>query len=69
MFHADIAKVDQDVAYVAMVVHVYYKLMFPTFYLFLPDVCYKCVYLDIVYVSHICCKCFIWMLCMFYNGF
>jgi hypothetical protein len=29
------------------------------------DVCCKCVYLDVVYVSHICCKCFIWMLCMF----
>jgi hypothetical protein len=29
-------------------------------------------YLDVVYVSHICCKCFIWMLCMFamvFNGF
>jgi hypothetical protein len=24
---------------------------------------------DIAYVSHICCKCFIWMLCMFCNGY
>jgi hypothetical protein len=29
------------------------------------DICCKCVYLDIAYVSHICCKCFIWMLRMF----
>jgi hypothetical protein len=29
------------------------------------DVCCKCVYLDVVYVSHICCKCFIWILRMF----
>ena len=29
---------------------------------FFPDVCCKCVYLDIAYVSHICCSCFIWML-------
>jgi len=33
------------------------------------DVCCKCVYLDVAYVSYICCKCFIWMLRMFYNGF
>jgi hypothetical protein len=26
-------------------------------------------YLDVAYVSHICCKCFIWILCMFCNGF
>ena len=29
------------------------------------DVRGKCVYLDVAYVSHICCKCFVWMLCMF----
>jgi hypothetical protein len=33
------------------------------------DVCCKCVYLYIAYVSHTCCKCFIWMLRIFYNGF
>jgi hypothetical protein len=33
------------------------------------DVCCKCVYLDVAYVSHICCKCFIWILHIFYNGF
>ena len=29
------------------------------------NVCCKCIYLDVVYVSHICYKCFIWMLRMF----
>ena len=29
------------------------------------DLCCKCVYLDVAYVSHICCNCFIWMLYMF----
>jgi hypothetical protein len=29
------------------------------------DVCCKCVYLDVVCISHRCCKCFIWMLRMF----
>jgi hypothetical protein len=33
------------------------------------DACWKYVYLDVIYVSHICCKCFIWMLHMFCNGF
>jgi hypothetical protein len=33
------------------------------------DVCCKCVCLDVAYVSHICFKCFIWMLRMCYNGF
>ena len=33
------------------------------------DICSKCVYLDVAYVSHICCKCFIWMLHIFCNGF
>ena len=33
------------------------------------NVCYKSVYLDVVYVSHKRCKCFMWMLHMFFNGF
>jgi hypothetical protein len=33
------------------------------FHLFF-DVCCNCVYLNVAYVSHICCKCFIWMLCV-----
>ena len=34
-----------------------------------PDACCKCVYLDVAYVSHIFCNCFIWMLRMCCNGF
>jgi hypothetical protein len=34
VFRMDIAKVDRDVAYVAMVVHVCCKHQFPMFYLF-----------------------------------
>jgi hypothetical protein len=44
VFCMDVAKVDRDVAYVAMVVHVCCKRLFPMFYLFI-DVCCKCVYL------------------------
>jgi hypothetical protein len=33
-FHMDVAKVDRDVAYVAMVVHICCKLLFPIFHLF-----------------------------------
>ena len=50
-FHADIAKVDQDVAYVAMVVHVCCKRLFPIFHL-----CFR------TYVTSV----FIWMLHIFH---
>ena len=56
VFYADITKVDQNVA---MVVYVCCKLLFPVFHLFFPNVRCKCVYLDVIYVSHIYCKCFI----------
>ena len=55
VFHMDIAKVDWDVAYDALVVHVCCKRLFPMFHLF-SDVCCKCVYLYVTYVSPICCK-------------
>jgi hypothetical protein len=42
----DVTKVDRDVAYVAMVIYICCKLLFPMFYLFL-DVCCKRVYLDV----------------------
>jgi hypothetical protein len=35
LFHADVAKVDQDVAHVAIVVHVCCKCLFSVFQLFL----------------------------------
>jgi hypothetical protein len=56
VFHADIAKVDRDAAYVTIIVHVCCKCLFPMFHLFFSDVCCKCIYLDVAYVSHICCK-------------
>jgi hypothetical protein len=33
VFHMDVVKVDRDVAYVAMVVHIYFKLLFLMFHL------------------------------------
>jgi hypothetical protein len=51
VFQIDIVKVDRDIAYVAMVVHVCYKGLFQ---------CFICV-------SDVCCKCFIWMLRMFHT--
>jgi hypothetical protein len=59
VFHMDVAKVDQDVIYVAMVAYICCKLLFPMYHLFFPDICCKYIYLYVVYVSHLCCKCFI----------
>jgi hypothetical protein len=53
VFNADAVKVDRDVTYVTIIVHVCCKCLFPMFHLFFSDVCYKCVYLNITYVSHI----------------
>jgi hypothetical protein len=44
----DVAKLDRNVAYVVMVVHISCKFLFSMF-LFL-DVCCKCVYLDVAYI-------------------
>jgi hypothetical protein len=41
VFYMDIAKVDKDVAYVAMAIYVCFKCMFQMFHLF-SDVCCKC---------------------------
>jgi len=68
VFHVDAAKVDQDVVYVAMSIHMLQPSVRNFSSIFL-NVCCKCVYLNIAYVSHICYKCFIWMLCMFYMVF
>jgi hypothetical protein len=69
VFQMDVAKVDRDVAYVAMVIHVCCKGLLLMFHLCFPDVCCKCVYPYVAYVSHICCICFIEMLCMFAMSF
>jgi hypothetical protein len=50
MFHTDVAKVDRDVAHIAMVVHVCCKHLFSIFHLFFPT-----------YVASV----FIWMLHIF----
>jgi hypothetical protein len=60
----DVAKVDQDVSYVAVVVHVCYKRMFLMFHLCFQTYIIS-VYMDVHMFSDICCKCFIWMLHMF----
>ena len=81
LFHMDIAKVDQDVAHVAMAIHAYCKSLFKNisfvfrrmlqvFYLHVVkvdlDVSYPCMLqVYISSVSYVCCKCFIWMLHMF----
>jgi hypothetical protein len=64
VFDIDVAKVDRDVAYVAVAAHVCCKRLFPISSVF-SDICCKCVYLDVTDVSHICCKRFIWILRMF----
>ena len=64
----DVAKVDRDVAYVGMVVHVCCKLLFSMFYLFFRHMLQVCL--------SACCICFTHMLQVFYltvayvcNGF
>jgi hypothetical protein len=65
LFQMNVAKVDQNVAYVAMVAHVCYKGLFPMFHLCFWTYCCKCVYLNVAYVLHICCRCFICILHVF----
>jgi hypothetical protein len=65
VFQIDVVKINWDVVYVAMVVHVCCKGLLPIFHLCFLDAYCKCVYLDVVYVSHICCMYFIWIFHMF----
>ena len=57
MFHIYVAKVDRDVAYVAMVVHVCCKLLFPIFHLFCRRILQLCLFG--------CCICFTHMFQVF----
>ena len=72
VFYVDVVKVDRDVAYITMVIHVCCERLFQMFQLVqtyvarVLSVCCICFTLmllvfhpDVVYVSHICCKCFI----------
>jgi hypothetical protein len=43
VFHMDIAKVDRDVSYVAIVVHVCYERLFQMFHLFFKHMLQVCV--------------------------
>jgi hypothetical protein len=73
----DIAKVDQNVEHVAMTIHIFFKCLRCMFQVFLLDAAK--VDLNVAYTfmlqsyvssdSYIYCKCFIWMLHMFYNGY
>jgi hypothetical protein len=56
--HIDVAKINRDDSYVAMVVDVCCKLLFSMFHMFFSDVYCNCVYLDITYFSYIFCKVF-----------
>ena len=47
LFQMNIAKIDQNVTYVAMVVHECCKGLFSMFHLCFWTYCYKCVYLDV----------------------
>jgi hypothetical protein len=57
MFPADVAKLYQDVAFVAVVVHVCCKLLFSVFHLFFHTYVAVCLFG--------CCICLIYMLQVF----
>jgi hypothetical protein len=72
VFHVDVAKVDQDVAYVVMVIHVCCKCLFQMFQLF--QTYGTCVFIWVLHMFHTyvvsvsseCCICFTYMLQMFH---
>jgi hypothetical protein len=60
MFHVNVAKVDRDVAYVAIVVHVCCKCLSLVFHLFFVHVsftCFKRMSQLFHLSSFVCCKC------------
>jgi hypothetical protein len=58
MFHMDVVKIDRDIAFVAMIVHVFFEPLFPMFHLFFQTMLQVCLftrilrvfYLDVAYV-------------------
>jgi hypothetical protein len=72
-FDMDVATVDRDVAYVAMVVHVCCKL-FPNVLSVFSHICYKYAYLDVAHVYNgfkrfsVFCKCFRHMFQVFHRS-
>jgi hypothetical protein len=69
IFHMDVAKVDSNVAYVAMVVHVCCKLLFPMFHLFFQTYVASLFIWMLHMFDTYACKCFIWILHMLCNSF
>jgi hypothetical protein len=58
LFHADVEKIDLDVAYLAIAIHVCCKCLFIMFHLLQTYV--TSIFLNVAYVAvtiHICCKC------------
>ena len=74
MLHLDVAKVDQDVAHVAMAIHVCFKCMFYVFQTYVLSVSSGCcksrsgcyMYMHVASVCFKCLRCFIRMLQVFY---
>jgi hypothetical protein len=66
----DVAKVDYDVAYVAMVIHLCCKRLSPMFHLFFQTYVSSVFYPDVAYVSHILRMLQVFHLdvAMFFNG-
>jgi uncharacterized membrane protein len=58
VFYMDVAKVDRDIAHVAML-YMMLQAFVPNVSAIFSDVCCECVSLDVAYVLHICCKYFI----------
>jgi hypothetical protein len=69
LFHADVAKVDRDVALSQWLYTYVAKVCFQCFICVFGCIFASVFYLNVVYVSDICYKCFIWILRMFCNGF
>jgi hypothetical protein len=57
-FRIDVAKVDRDIAYVAMAIYICCKRLCQMFYLF-SNVCCQRFYLDVAYMSHVCLQVFL----------
>ena len=68
VFRMDVAKVDRNGAYASMAIHACCKSLFQKFCLFLRHIL-QVFYLDVAYVSRICCVCFIWILHMLATAF
>ena len=66
LFHADVVKVDRDIAYVAMVVHIRCKCLSPMFHIYflytyvasVLDACLKCFICVIFSVASVASGCF-----------